>query len=480
MVIAIAPRQGQLSADLDILWLLLGAYLVFFMQCGFALLEAGSVRAKNTKNILLKNVLDACAGALVWWAWGYSFAYGENGALPNEFIGGTNFFMSNRNDVSPDSDEKDSGFNNANTFFAFWMFQWAFAATAATIVSGAVAERCQFMAYLTYTLFLTGLVYPIVVHWVWSAEGWLSAFRDTDDDGDYDIVFDATLGMIDFAGSGVVHMTGGGAALMGALVLGPRYGRFGADGSVIDLPGSSVALTTLGVLILWFGWYGFNPVSTLVFYGSMYVASKCAVTTTLAAASGGVTVLIVDVAFGHPPDVAPALNGILAGLVSITAGCSVVEPYAAIAIGAVGGLVYYFTSLGLKKLRIDDPLDASPVHFFSGFWGVVSVGFFATPANVLNVYGRKTDVGLLYGGDGQQLGIQALGAVVIALWTCSTSIVLFLMLKIMGILRVPQEEEITGLDISHHGGAAYNFEVPKSIVTTGNTGSITSSTGRTG
>lgn len=463
MVIAIGPSQGQLSADLDILWLLLGAYLVFFMQCGFALLEAGTVRAKNTKNILLKNVLDACVGALVWWAWGHSFAYGENGAKPNEIIGGTNFFMSNKQDVSPDPDEKDSGFNNANTFFAFWMFQWAFAATAATIVSGAVAERCQFAAYLTYTMVLTGLVYPIVVHWVWSGEGWLSAFRDMDQDGEYDILFDQTLGLVDFAGSGVVHMTGGGAALMGALVLGPRYGRFGADGTVMDLPGSSVALSTLGVLILWFGWYGFNPASTLVFYGSMYVASKCAVTTTLAAASGGVTVLIVDVGFGNPPDVGPALNGILAGLVSITAGCSVVEPYAAASIGVVGGLIYYFASNALRKLQVDDPLDASPVHFFSGMWGVISVGFFATPANVMNVYGRKTDVGLFYGGDGLQLGIQCLGAVSIAVWTCGISFILFSTLKVLGMLRVPQEEEITGLDISHHGGAAYNFEDPKVV-----------------
>lgn len=482
MVITIGPSKGQLATDLDILWLLLGAYLVFFMQCGFALLEAGSVRAKNTKNILLKNVLDACVGALVWWSWGYSFAYGENGALPNEFIGGTNFFMANSDDVSPDPAEKESGFNNASSFFAFWMFQWAFAATAATIVSGAVAERCQFQAYLTYTFVLTGLVYPVVVHWVWSAEGWLSAFRDKDGDGELDILFDQSLGMVDFAGSGVVHMTGGGAALMAAIVLGPRYGRFGADGSVIDLPGSSVALSTLGVLILWFGWYGFNPVSTLVFYGSMYVASKCAVTTTLAAAAGGVTVLVVDVGFGNPPDVAPALNGILAGLVSITAGCSVVEPYAAAAIGVVGGLVYYFASMALKKMQIDDPLDASPVHFFSGIWGVISVGLFATPANLLNAYGSKTDVGLLYGGNGAQLGVQLLGAASIAVWTCGISFVLFLMLKVFGILRVPQEEEITGLDISHHGGAAYNFEEPKnnimvSVQSTADTASFPSRTG---
>ncbi|CAD7695065.1 unnamed protein product [Ostreobium quekettii] len=456
MVTLIEPK-GQLATDLDILWLLFGAYLVFFMQCGFAVLEAGSVRAKNTKNILLKNVLDACLGALVWYGWGYSFAYGEGGKHPNEFIGGTNFFMSNSNDVSPDPELRERGLNNANEYFALWLFQWAFAATAATIVSGAVAERCQFRAYLTYTFVITGLIYPVVVHWAWSSEGWLSAFRDVNHDGEHEIVFEKSVGLIDFAGSGVVHMTGGGAALMAAIILGPRYGRFAADGSVIDLPGSSIAFTTLGVLILWFGWYGFNPVSTLAFYGSMYVASKAAVTTTLAAAAGGVTVLVVHVAFHNQPDVAPALNGILAGLVSITAGCSVVEPYGSVCIGIVGGIVYYFSSWGLKKLQIDDPLDASPVHFFSGMWGVLSVGFFATPVNLENAYGSTTDVGIFYGGEGHQLGVQLLGATAIGVWTCGISFVLFMVLRMTGSLRVAQEDEITGLDMSHHGGTGYGI-----------------------
>jgi len=455
MVTMIAPKQGQLATDLDILWLLFGAYLVFFMQCGFAVLEAGSVRAKNTKNILLKNVLDACLGALVWYGWGYSLAYGENGKYSNAFLGGTNFFMSKTEDVSPDPELREQGLNNASTFFALWLFQWAFAATAATIVSGAVAERCQFKAYLTYTLVITGLIYPAVVHWVWSTEGWLSAFRDTDGDGALDILFSKTVGMVDFAGSGVVHMTGGGAALMASVVLGPRYGRFAADGSVIDMPGSSIAFTTLGVLILWFGWYGFNPVSTLTFYGSMYVASKCAVATTLAAAAGGVTVLVIHVACQHQPDVAPALNGILAGLVSITAGCSVVEPYGAVAIGVVGGFVYYVSSWGLKRFQIDDPLDAAPVHLFGGAWGVISVGFFATSVNLQNSYGNTTDVGLLYGGSGRQLGVQALGMVAIAAWSCGISFVMFAVLRMFGSLRVAQEDEITGLDMSHHGGGGY-------------------------
>ncbi|CAD7698915.1 unnamed protein product [Ostreobium quekettii] len=447
-------RQGQLSTDLDILWLLFGAYLVFFMQCGFALLEAGSVRAKNTKNILLKNVLDTSLGSLVWWAWGFPFAYGENGDHPNEFIGGTNLFMSNSNDVSPRDDEV--GFNNANRYFAFWLFTWAFATTATTIVSGAVAERCQFRAYVIYTIVLTGFVYPIVVHWAWSTEGWLSPFR-VNGDGEKDIVFSDTVGLIDFAGSGVVHMTGGAAALMAATVLGARYGRFSAEGKPIGLPGQSVALATLGVFILWFGWYGFNPVSTAAFYESMYVASKCAVTTTLAASAGCSTVLTIHILMNGTPDVLPALNGILAGLVSITAGCSVVEPYGAVLIGMIGGAVYKAASAALLRLRIDDPLDAGPVHFFGGVWGVLSVGFFATPANLRNAYGvdvpmSEDSAGLFYGGNGKQLGVQILAVVAIAAWSCSISLMMFLVLKHYGVLRVPQDEEITGLDVSQHSG----------------------------
>lgn len=446
-------RQGQLSADLDILWILFGAYLVFFMQCGFALLEAGSVRAKNTKNILLKNVLDTCVGSLVWWGWGHSFAFGEDGASPNAFIGGTNFFMSNSNDVSPQEDERESGFNNANKFFALWLFSWAFATTATTIVSGAVAERCQFRAYIIYTIVLTGFVYPIVVHWVWSTEGWLSAFRENED-GEKDIYISRSLGLIDFAGSGVVHMTGGAAALMATIVLGPRYGRFSSDGVPNHLPGQSIVLAALGVFILWFGWYGFNPVSTVAFYQSMYVASKCAVTTTLAASAGGSSVLVFHVFAGYAPDVTPVLNGILSGLVSITAGCSVVEPYAAVIIGIVGGAFYYFASWVLLKLQIDDPLDASPVHLFSGIWGLISVGFFATPVNLRNAYGASGNdmAGVFYGGDGHQLGVQILGVITIGLWSSALCFALFQILKLLGILRVPQDEEITGLDISHHAG----------------------------
>jgi len=346
--------------------------------------------------------------------------------------------------------DKPSGYGAGNNFYALWMFQWAFAAASATIVSGAVAERCDFKAYLIYTTVITGFIYPVVVHWGWSGEGWLSAFRSEG-------VSLGSVGMIDFAGSGIVHMTGGGAALMGAIFLGPRAGRFRADGTIVEIPGHSTVIAALGTFILWFGWYGFNPCSTLAFE-YMDVAQKVAVTTTLSAAAGGAGVLALHCAVGNPPDVAPALNGILAGLVAITAPCPVVEPYGAAIIGFIAAPVYYGASFMLKKLQIDDPLDASPVHFFCGAWGVISVGFFATEFNVKFAYsGDATDWGVFYGAGPSQLGIQCLGVLAIGAWTCGTSAIMFYILNKLQILRVSHDDEIMGLDESHHGGAAYDF-----------------------
>merc|ERR550537_23833 len=431
-----------------------GAYLVFFMQAGFALLEAGCVRAKNTKNILLKNVLDACMGAIIWWAFGWPLAYGSNdidglksllgGQFEDDYYGG-GFFMNQQ-------DQADSG------IYASWMFQWAFAATAATIVSGAVAERCSIPAYACYTTVLTAFVYPVAVHVGWSTEGFLSAFYIGDDDYEYNPA-DGPVGgngLIDFAGSGIVHMTGGGAALMGALFLGPRTGRFAEDGSVNPMPGHSSVLAALGTMILWFGWYGFNPVSTLCLIGCMGNAMRAAFMTTLAAGAGGCTGLATDVAMGNPPDIGPALNGILGGLVSITASCAVVDGYAAVFIGIIGALVEYGAEKMLLKLGIDDVLSASPVHFFAGAWGVLSCGLFATESNTLMAYGfSPKDYGAFYGGGGDQLGIQIAGIVFFAAWTCCCSGALFFTLKMTGIFRVSLEDEAAGLDESHHGGSAY-------------------------
>lgn len=423
------------------------------MQAGFALLEAGSVRAKNTKNILIKNLMDGCLGALVWYFIGYHLAYGTKDSCTggddcNGFVGnGADVFMNKAAELAP------LGNAGSGHYYAGWMFQWAFAAAASTIVSGAVAERCKFGAYLAYTAALTGVIYPVVVNWGWSAHGWLSPWTGTEP-------YLGANGMIDFAGSGIVHMTGGVAALVGAIFLGPRTGRFSPSGECIDMPGHSSVLVALGTFILWFGWYGFNPVSTLAFE-YMETAARVAVTTTLGAAAGGVTALSIHYSLTKSLDVGPMCNGILAGLVSITGNCVVIEPWAAALIGAIGAAIYYGFSALLRKLKIDDPLDASSVHGACGAWGVIAAGLFAKQKYVLNDYGAEggaDDYGALYGGGGKQLGNQIAGVLAIIAWVGFTSSVLFGVLKYAGMLRVPVEEEEVGLDTSHHGGNAYNFE----------------------
>lgn len=419
-------RVDGLTQDLDTLWVMLGAFLVFLMQAGFATLEAGSVQNVNVIYILRKNVLDACVSGILWWAVGYGFAYGEGGSVFNGFIGTTNFFSSK----SGRSDNVDAAY-----FFATWLFSWTFATTAATIVSGAVAERCRFQAYMIFTFVMTAFVYPVVVHWVWSKEGWLSAFRENNA-GAVDPII-GQMGLIDFAGSGVVHVTGGGAALMGAWILGPREGRFLDDGTPVELKGASLKSATLGVFILWFGWYGFNSVSTGCMVGCMYSASKAAMNTTISAAAGGLIVVVMNVYHKqYPAIVSPVLNGILSGLVSITAGCALVEPYGAALIGTIGGFSYYWCANLLEAWRIDDPLQAAPVHFFCGLWGLISVGAFATEDNVKRAYRRdKVGYGFLHGGGGEQFGVQLLGSFVISGWTIMLSAILFQVLRKYKLLR---------------------------------------------
>jgi len=431
-----SPLETRLQEDLDILWALVGAYLVFFMQAGFAMLEAGTVRKQNTVNILIKNLLDTCAAALIWWGVGYPLAFGQ-GSDSNRFVGGSNFFMA---DLAVSENPK---------FYSHWVFQWAFAATSATIVSGAAAERCRYQAYVIYTLVITGFVYPVAVHWAWSEWGWLSPSREEG-------TFDGSLGLIDYAGSSVVHVTGGGAAFFAALWLGPRVGRFDSNGKVLELRSSSQSLIMLGTFVLWFGWYAFNTVSGLCVEGCMITASLAAVNTTLAAASGSVFVLVIHVARGNPIQIAPGLNGLLAGLVGITAGCAVVEPYAAVIIGICSGSAYYYCALLLLQLKIDDPLEASCVHMSPGIVGTVAVGFFATETNLQRAYSSyfepgDTDYGVFYGGNGRQLSIQILGTVVIALWTSVINCALFAMLHYTGKLRVPPSYELERLNASFHG-----------------------------
>lgn len=432
---------------LDVFFVLISGYLVFLMQAGFAMLTAGSVRSKNTKNVLLKNVLDACVGALAYWLFGWAFAYGEGDSAAPGFIGTGNFALSQR--FGTDSDQ---GFHD---FF----FQWAFAATAATIVSGSVAERTSFYAYMGYAFFLTAFVYPVVSHWVWGG-GWLATLY-----GDSDVDGLTKGGVVDFAGCTVVHMVGGFAGLAGAIIVGPRLGRFDSEGKVVPIPGHSATLATLGTFLLWFGWYGFNPGSALALSGGGdRVAERCAVTTTLAGATGGVVTLIVIKLRDHIFDLLACLNGILAGLVSITACCAFVHPYAAVVIGAIGALVYIGAAMLLLWLKIDDPLEAFPIHGAAGVWGAIAVGLFNV-REFQDLAGLPADLdpaidyhGGFYGGGGRLLGANVVAVLVIAAWTVALIAPLFYAMKILGILRISPEEEIIGNDVSKHGGVAYPID----------------------
>ena len=409
-----------------------------------------SIRAKNAQNILLKNLMDACVGALWFWATGYAFAYGSAND-GNWFIGNDLFFLS-------------SGFTGKDVYHS-WFFQFAFAATAATIVSGAVAERCSMGAYAGYSAVLTGFVYPVVAHWVWSGDGWLSAFL-------HDPWLD--VGVIDFAGCGVVHMVGGAAAGIGAKVLGPRIGRFpGPDGGGIEaqlvellqrttpIRGHSMPLVVLGTFLLWVGWYGFNPGSTLALSGpgDAEVAARVAVTTTLGAVAGGLGTCFIAYhrSSAGTYDVAEMCNGILAGLVSTTASCAVIEPWAALTIGGLGAVAYSASAALLLRLRVDDAVNATSVHFFGGAWGLLAPAFFARPAHMTAVYTSKKH-GLLYGGDGSLLACQLAALVAITAWVALTMGPFFVALKRLGLLRVSMDEEIDGLDDILHGGSAYDKE----------------------
>ena len=429
---------ASVAFALDTHWVLYCGVLVLLMQAGFAMLCAGSIRAKNAQNILLKNLLDLCVGALSFWATGYAFAYGGpgDGSRGSRFVGSRHFFLSD-------------GFEGAESHgFRSWFFQFAFAATSATIVSGAVAERCAMAAYAGYSAFLAGFVWPVVAHWVWSESGWLSPNRPSPLFG---------VGAVDFAGSGVVHMVGGAAAGIGAAILGPRIGRFGPNAKPIN--GHSMPLVVLGTFLLWVGWYGFNPGSTLCIVGCDAVAAKVAVTTTLAAAAGGLTNLFLHYALSHVYDVGEMCNGVLAGLVSITSACAVVEPWAAVVIGLIGAFVYTGGSFLLVKLEIDDAVNATPVHYFAGAWGLLAPALFARPYNMRAAYGNADRAGLIYTGDGSMLACQVVALLLITAWVAATMTPFFLLMKALGIFRVSREFEEAGLDESKHGGSAYGIEL---------------------
>jgi Amt family ammonium transporter len=384
----------QIQVSADTFWLLWGAAMVFFMQAGFAMLEVGCVTHRNVVNILLTNVVDATLGAVVWYLVGYGFAMGEDDypeTGKNGFIGTSNFALSG--DKFRDTSDPLIGFN-----WAGWLFQWAFAATTATIVGGAVVERVTFAAYFVYASILIGFVYPIMVHAAWSSGGWASAFRSER------LLLDC--GVLDFAGSGVIHMTGGMAALVGIKMVGPRAGRF-VNGIAVEMPQLSPVYFTLGTLVLWFCWYGFNGVSSIYVVSNSFSAARAMVNSTIAGACGCLSSIIYCKLKQGYIDAGSANNGLLAGLVAITGSCAVVAPEGAVPIGIIGGIVYQLASALVVSLQLDDVVDAVPVHFFTGIWGLLAPGFFATKEFYGDAYyADRADecCGVFYGCGGKQLG----------------------------------------------------------------------------
>lgn len=441
--------SGILSTDVTGLsdgvnagYLILSGALVFVMHAGFAMLCAGAIRSKNTMNILLQTILDACVSAIAFYTVGFAFAYGS-GNNPNGFIGDALFGLSNYS-----SHSTGSGIGK----WQDWFFQWAFAATATTIPAGCVAERFNFNAYLGYSLFISAWIYPVVVHWIWSGTGWLSYLNAEP------LI---RSGMIDFAGSGVVHMTGGFSGLMGCILVGPRLGRFDSNGKPVDMPGHSATLVVLGTVLLWFGWYGFNPGSVLIIGTSntATVAARAAVTTTLCGASGGLTSLALSFIRHKAWDLISVCNGVLVGFVSITASANVVEPWAAICSGIVGACIFELVCWLFLKLQIDDPLSAAPMHGFCGIWGVIFPGLLANKNYVAEAYGRDGPYGLFYPGGGARLLVcQITGIACILAWVCGQMFIFFFIFKLLKMLRISAEEEQAGLDASKHGGSAYNFD----------------------
>ena len=411
------------AVAIDTVWILLAAFLVFFMQAGFAMVETGFTRAKNAVNILMKNLMDFSVGSLAFWLVGFGIMFGTS---KFGLFGTDGFLLSSADPTTSEGLWQ----------FAFWMFQVVFAATAATIVSGAMAERTKFSGYLAYSVVICALIYPIVGHWIWGG-GWLSG-----------------KGMIDFAGSTVVHSVGGWAALAGAIILGPRLGKYAKDGTSRAIPGHNIPLAALGVFILWFGWFGFNAGSTTS--GTNLSIATIAVTTNLAAAAGAVLAMTATwVKFGKP-DTSMALNGALAGLVAITAPCANVSPLSAIIIGAIAGVLVVFSVEFIdKRLRIDDPVGAISVHGVCGAWGTLAVGLFAQAT-----YGESSGAGaingLFFGGGFSQFFIQLTGVISVFIWVFATALILFLLIKKFLGLRASDEEQLKGLDISEHGMESYS------------------------
>ena len=420
------------QAVVDNLWLVIAGALVFLMQAGFAFVEAGLTRAKNLANIMAKNLADMAIGVTMFFVVGYTIAYGSGGS---DWLGGFGdlFFQE-----SADPEvlfDLGAGLTPATNFF----FQVVFAATAVTIASGAMAERTKFTTYLVFAAVMTAIIYPVVVHWTWG--GGLIAQMS---------IGDAYYS--DFAGSTIVHLTGGVAALVGAYLIGPRIGKYGEDGKPRAIPGHNVGYAVIGVFILWFGWFGFNAGSELA---ADEFVPFLAMNTLIAAAAGVIGATAIIWLKTGVADVAMAGNGALAGLVSITAPVGTVTPVFALVIGLVGGVIVVFSVLAFDKIKIDDPVGAISVHGTCGIWGTLSIGLFAKYDDAF--LGRE-DAGLIYGGGFDQLAMQFVMVVIVIAWVGITSFILFGALKATLGLRVSEEEEVTGLDVAEHGSSGYGLE----------------------
>jgi ammonium transporter, Amt family len=434
------------QVGLDTAWVMIAAMLVIFMNAGFCMLEAGMCRQKNAVNVLAKNLIVFALSTIAFWAIGFGLMF-SNG---NDFIGSGGFFLSGADNSPAMGNEYKGIFSSLNwtgvPLAAKFFFQLAFAGTAATIVSGAVAERIKFIDFLIFSLLFVGIAYPITGHWIWGG-GWL-----------------AKAGFYDFAGSTVVHVMGGVGALMGAIFLGPRLDRYRTEGGGMAMPGHNMSIATLGCLILWLGWFGFNPGSTMS-VGNGAAIAHIALTTNTAGAFGGVTATIVVWLISGKPDLSMVINGILAGLVAVTAPCAFITLPAAAMIGTVAGVLVVFAVGFFDSLKIDDPVGAVSVHLVNGTWGTIALGLFAVgkdnpgfkghPALAFAADAVAPNAGLFYGGGFGQLGIQILGVVSVIAMTALLSSIFWAALKATLGIRVSPHEEHEGLDVAEHGMEAY-------------------------
>jgi Amt family ammonium transporter len=437
------PSTADLKVGLDTMWVMIAGMLVFFMNAGFGMLETGFCRQKNAVNVLAKNLIVFALSSIAFWIIGFGLMFSDGGGL-NSLVGTGGFFLSGADNSPATGDAYQGVFGSLNwtgvPLLAKFFFQLVFAGTAATIVSGAVAERIKFLDFLIFSLLLVGIAYPITGHWIWGG-GWL-----------------AGAGFYDFAGSTVVHSVGGWAALMGAAFLGPRLGRY-QDGQVAALPGHNMSIATLGCLILWLGWFGFNPGSTMA--ADPNAIAHIAITTNTAGAFGGIAATVTAWLYLGKPDLSMIINGILAGLVGVTASCAFINIPSAAIIGLVAGVLVVFSVGFFDKLRIDDPVGATSVHLVCGVWGTLAVGLFSVGPNVVlrggtPLYTTGPAAGLLFGGGISQLLPQLIGIISVGGMTVLLSTIFWLVLKATLGIRVTPEEELDGLDIAEHGMEAYS------------------------